>query len=126
MQERTGATAEEAQAVIARLDESARRNGTPIGVMGRYVEGCATEDLERHLAAVRRDAEAAARPRVPAQRAECERHPGNSVPCGPCAGELFAGGAEADQVRALLARVGTQARPDLAANPRIGAVPASA
>lgn len=98
--------------MIARLDESARRNGTPIGVMGRYVEGCAAEDLQRHLAAVRREAEAAAR--VPSQRAvQCDAHPGRTAPCPMCRIEVRDPDSHERLWRALREQ-GEQARPDLA------------
>ncbi|MFE9247059.1 helix-turn-helix domain-containing protein [Nocardiopsis sp. NPDC006938] len=111
LQDMTGATVEEAQAVIARLRVEAKRlTGREIGSVRRYLSGFDPEDLDPHLKAVRAQRAPEARteaPGVTGADRTCLKH---HVPldCPVCAG------LSEETVRGLLNEYGPVRRPDLA------------
>ena len=100
VQEMTDATAEEAQAVIARLRaESKRLTGRDIGSVRRYIDAFEPEDLTPHLGAVRAQSASEARTRASERRpARCGLHLTNPVPCQACRTDLNMGGDDAEDV----------------------------
>ena len=106
----TGATVDEAQAVITRLRaESKRLTGRDIGSVRHYIDAFEPEDLTPHLDAVRAQRASEGRTRA-SQNAgpdtRCGTHH-EALPCGGCKG------SPRPILTALLKQYGPLRRPDL-------------
>ncbi|MEU3020177.1 hypothetical protein ABZ635_22600 [Nocardiopsis sp. NPDC007018] len=106
---RTGATADEADAVIESIEDHAERNTIEIGSIDRYVAGFNDSDLRRHLRKIR--AQRAPEDRVKASQSagpdsRCETHH-EALPCGGCKG------SPRTVLVSMLKRFGPGRRPDL-------------
>src|SRR5699024_4936657 len=121
VQEMTGATVDEAQAVITRLRaESKRLKGRDIGSVRRYIDAFEPEDLTPHLDAVRAQRASQSRTQAPeGPDATCSEHSGEPVPCPVCVG------MSPRMAQMTLKRYGPVRRPDLAAR-AAGQTPAPA
>jgi hypothetical protein len=110
---RTGATPEEAAAVVDRIRDHAARSGRTIASLSRYVGAIPVEDLEEHLAAVRRRVPQQG-PGGPAARVLCDLHRERTVPCTLCIVEARDPDSHRNLRRTLEVQ-GPEARPDLVA-----------
>jgi hypothetical protein len=103
--ERTGCTEDEAAAVVDLIETQAAAAGTRIRSITTWITGRPDRDLQRDLAAARR--------RTRPTAAKCGLHATtlHGGGCSLCMGDIKAG--DADVIRAHLAQVGGDARPDL-------------
>ncbi|GAA1766344.1 hypothetical protein [Streptomonospora arabica] len=109
VQERTDATLKEARAVVRLVLAQAAADGTQVRVPYRWLEDRDHHVLEQDLASVRRSSRKPDAATCGLHSVLLERGGG----CSSCYGDIKAGDLET--VRAHLAEVGADARPDLAA-----------
>lgn len=108
--DRTGATADEADAVLAAIEDHAERNTIEIGSISRYIAGFDDSDLRRHLKKIR--AQRASESRTEANEAagpdaRCREHH-EPMPCAVC------GTSSKPVLVGLLKKYGRARRPDIA------------
>ena len=122
--ERTDATQDEAQALMAKFIDKALQRGKEIEQPDEYVRRFKKGDLEYHLGLLRRQRAPEAHTGASAngRAARCTVHVPNPVPCSPCRADLGVGGKAAQAVIDLYTSLGADAatlRPDLARHPKI-------